>query len=98
MAHRGDEFVFHPVQRVALADVAEAEHAAHRDVVLHHWCDRELDRERGPISAVENILATGALSHQEGSPGAALIGTLFPPFPFLMHYGVHGAADQVEGV
>ena len=36
MAHGGDEFILHAVQSIALADIAEAEHAAHRHVVLHH--------------------------------------------------------------
>ncbi len=98
VAHRGDELIFHAVQRVTLADIAEAEHAAYGHVVLDHRGYRELHREGGAVFAVEDILPAGAFAHQEGAARAALIRTLFLPLALLMDHRVHGAADEIEGV
>src|ERR1700689_3958758 len=98
MAHGRDELIFHAIERVALADIAEAEHAAYGHVVLDHGCYRELHRKGGAILAVEHILPAGAFAHQEGAARAALIRTLFLPLALLMHDRVHGAADEIESV
>src|ERR1700734_1047374 len=98
MAHGRNELIFHAVQRIALADIAEAEHAAYSHVVLDHGGYGELHWEGSTILAVEDVLSAGAFAHREGAAGAALIRTLFSPFALLMHHRVHGAADEVEGV
>src|ERR1700678_4270501 len=98
MTHCRDELIFHAIERVALADIAEAQHAAYGHVVFDHGCYRELHWEGSAILAVEDILPAGAFAHQEGAASAALIRTLFPPFALLVHHRVHRAPDEIKGV
>jgi hypothetical protein len=65
VAYGGDELVLHPVEGVALADVAEAEHAADHDAVFDHGGDGEFHREAAPILAVEDLLAAGVFVQQQ---------------------------------
>ena len=45
VAHGGDELIFEPVERIALADVAEAEHRARKSALAADRRDHILGRE-----------------------------------------------------
>ena len=87
MAHGGDELVLEPVQRVALADVAEAEHRAGEAALVEDRGQEVLGRERGAVGPVDGVFAGLGGVAFGGAEQHAILGALA--------VGRRGAVQQV---
>ena len=86
MAYRGNELILQPIECIALADIAEAEHRTGEVSLVVNWSQRVFSRERTAILAKYIFLAGGSMM-----PSASICQqrAVIPAAPVLRRVAVH---------
>ena len=76
VADGGDELVLEPVERVALADVAEAEHGAGEAALVEDRREDVVGGERAAVGAEDGVFAGAGLAAAGGAAQRAILAAL----------------------